>query len=204
MTGVFLVCAAVGGTVLAFQLLMTLIGLGGDAFDIDMPDEMDVDMDFDVNGDLDSGVHHGSSWLFGVISFRTVVAALTFFGLAGLATESAGASKPTVILVAIAAGLGAMYGVYWLMLSLYRLRAEGTAKIHRAVGRHATVYLRVPGHEEGTGKIQVNLQNRTMEYLAMTTGDELPTGAKVVVSDVITPNTVAVEPVSETERTDHV
>ena len=31
---------------------------------------------------------HGSTWMFGVISFRTVVAALTFFGLAGLASLS--------------------------------------------------------------------------------------------------------------------
>ena len=36
---------------------------------------------------------HGSTWMFGVISFRTVVAALTFFGLAGLAHRSAGLAE---------------------------------------------------------------------------------------------------------------
>ena len=206
MTAVFVVCAAVGGTVLAFQLLITLIGIGGEALDIDMPDDMDVDMDMDVDADFDadSGLHHGSSSIFGVLSFRTLVAALTFFGLGGLASQSAGASTPTVVVVAAAAGLGAMYGVYWLMQTLYRLKAEGTAKIQRTVGKHATVYLRVPGGESGTGKIQINLQNRTMEYLAMTAGEDLPTGAKVVVVDVLTPNTVAVEPFLDTERTDNV
>jgi len=204
MTGVFLVCAAVGGTVLAFQLLLTLIGFGGEALDIDMPDDVDVDVDLDADFDADSAVQHGSSWFFGVLSFRTLVAAMTFFGLGGMASKSAGASDVTVLLVAAAAGIGAMYGVYFLMQSLYRLKAEGTAKIHRAVGKHATVYLRIPGHDSGTGKIQVNLQNRTMEYLAMTAGEELPTGAKVVVSDVITPNTLAVEPVLETERNNNV
>lgn len=228
MTGVFLVCAAVGGTVLLCQLVLTLIGLGSHALDIDMPHDVGGDFhgDFggdvhgdlggdvhgeiggDVHGDLagdtDSGLHHGSSSIFGVLSFRTLVAALTFFGLGGLASQSTGASTPTVLLVAAAAGVGALYGVYWLMQTLYRLRAEGTVKIHHALGKHAEVYLRVPGHKSGTGKIQINLQNRTMEYLAMTVGDDLPTGAKVVVVDVLTPDTVAIEPLLETERADNV
>src|SRR5436309_1090736 len=38
----------------------------------------------------DAAGHHGSSWLFAVISFRTLVAAAAFFGLTGLATQSAG------------------------------------------------------------------------------------------------------------------
>ena len=204
MTTIFLVCAAVGGTVLGFQVLMTLVGLGGDALDIDLPDDVDADIDADVDFDGDATVHHGSSWLFGVISFKTLVAAMTFFGLAGLAANSTGASQPVVLVIAVAAGVGAMYGVYWLMQMLYRLKAEGTAKIQRAIGRHATVYLRIPGRQSGTGKIQINLQKRTMEYFAMTAGDELPTGAKVVVVDVITPTTVEVESVLEPERTENV
>lgn len=234
MTGVFMVCALIGGTILFFQVVLTLIGLGSEALDIDVPDDINVDggadfagdaggdfdadaggdFDADAGGDFDADAggdvhgqpvaHHGSSWVFGVLSFRTIVAALTFFGLAGLAADSAGAGPPVVLGVAVAAGAGAMYGVFWLMQILYRLKAEGTAKIQRALGKHATVYLKIPGHESGTGKIQVNLQNRTMEYLAMTSGDELPTGAKVVVVDVITPTTVEVQPVLEPERIEDV
>ena len=33
-------------------------------------------------------VHHDSSWLFGVISLRTLVAAAAFFGVAGAAARS--------------------------------------------------------------------------------------------------------------------
>ena len=216
MTAVFVVCAAVGGTILACQVVLTLIGLGGEAFDIDVDGGdagHDLGGDFhgdagtDFHGDADSGGHAGdhagSSWVFGVLSFRSIVAALAFFGLAGLAAESTNASTPTVIVVAVAAGIAAMYGVYFMMRTLYRLKAEGTAQIQRAVGRHATVYLRVPENQSGTGKIQINLQNRTMEYLAMTSGDEIPMGAKVEVVDVVTADTVIVKPVLETERVDH-
>ena len=214
MTLVFSICAAVGSTVLIVQFVLMLIGLGGEALDIDVPGDVDadVDVDFDVDTDFDidtdaasnAGGHVDSSWLFGVISFRTVVAALAFFGLAGLAADSAGATRLQTFVVAVAAGLAAMYGVYYLVRSLRKLKAEGTVRVQRAVGMHGTVYTTIPAEESGTGKIQLNLQNRTMEYLALTSGHQLSPGAKVVVTDVITSTTVEVEPVLETERNNHV
>ncbi len=205
MDSVFVVCAAVGCTVLIVQFVLTLIGLGGEAFDIDMPG--DIDADFDTDFDTDFGGtaadHVDSTWLFGMISFRTVVAALAFFGLAGLGARAAEASIFIQLVVAIAAGLAAMYGVYFLLQSLKKLKSEGTPRIGRAVGKHGTVYTTIPADDSAAGKIQINLQNRTMEYLAMTSGHALAPGAKVVVTDVITSNTVQVEPFLETERDSH-
>ena len=121
------------------------------------------------------------------------MAALAFFGLAGLAAQSAEASTPTTLLVAVAAGAAAMAAVYWMMRGLQELRADGTVRIQRAVGQHGNVYLRVPANRSGSGKIQFNLQNRTMEYLAVTAGPELPTGTKVVVVGVVNPTTLEVQ-----------
>jgi len=203
---VFVVCAAIGGTILVFQFVLTMIGLGGEAFDLDVPDgDVDVDLDFDADvdapsdADLGHDAHVGSSWLFGVISFRSIVAALAFFGLAGLTAQSAELSPVKTLLVAVAAGAAAMYGVYWMMRGLKSLRSEGTPRIQRAVGRHATVYVTIPGEQSGAGKIQMNVQSRTMEYLAMTSGEKLAPGSKVVVVGLITPTTVEVEPVLEPE-----
>ncbi|MBU4398956.1 MAG: hypothetical protein KKE86_06420 [Planctomycetes bacterium] len=205
MTAVFIVCAAIGGTVLVVQFLLALIGLGGDAFDIDVSGDVGHDFSGDFHGDVGGGFHgdadmhgdhpvdHGSTWLFSVLSFRTVVAALAFFGLAGLWAESTGASAPSVLLVAVAAGFAAMMGVYWMMRGMKKLQADGSVRIHRAVGRHGNVYLRIPGNRSGAGKIQFNLQNRTMEYSAITSGPDLPTGAKVVVVGVVNPTTLDVQ-----------
>lgn len=232
---IFIICAIVGGTIMVFQFLLMLIGLGGEALDIDVPHDVghdlggdfgadfhgDVGTDFhgdvgtDFHGDAAGDVHHGghahadhhvgSSWLFGVISLRTVVAALAFFGLAGLTAREAGAGQAGQLAVGVMAGLAAMYGVYFMILSLAKLKAEGTPRIERAVGRHGTVYVTVPAEEKGAGKIQLNLQNRTMEYLALTAGHALSPGTKIVVTDVLTSDTVQVEPVLETEeeRNDH-
>jgi hypothetical protein len=209
MTYVFIICAAIGGTFLICQFVMTLMGLGSDAFDVDVSTDIGHDFggDFhaDTGGDLHidhadgatdhagSSAHHGSTWLFGIISFRTIVAALAFFGIAGMAAQSAEASTPTVAAVSLGAGAAAMFAVYWMMRGLQAVQTEGTVRILRAIGQHGNVYLRIPANRSGSGKIQFNLQNRTMEYLAVTSGPELPTGAKVVIVGVVNPTTVEVQ-----------
>lgn len=212
MTTVFIICAAIGGTILVAQFVMTAIGLGGHAFDIDVSSDIGHDFGGDFHVDGSGGFHgdaggtdhagtdhanhssqHGSTWLFGIISFRTVIAALAFFGLTGLAAQSANASTPTVLMVSLGAGAAAMFAVYWMMRGLQTLRAEGTVRIQGALGQHGNVYLRIPANHSGSGKIQFNLQNRTMEYLAVTAGPELPTGAKVVVVGLVNPTTLEVQ-----------
>ena len=206
----FGVCPVVGGTVLFCQFVLTLIGfdsdtdvddLGGDgAGDIghDIGHDVGHDVGHDgTDGHGDATHHHGSNWIFGVLTFRTIVAALTFFGLAGLTARSAEMPRPASFAIAVAAGLAAMYGVHWMMQGLYRLRSEGTVRIDRAVGKTGTVYLRVPGQKSGVGKVTVSLQGRTMEYQAMTAQDELPTGNRIVVVDVIGRDTVEVELATE-------
>jgi len=124
---------------------------------------------------------------------------MAFFGLGGLTGDAMDLPVQTVLLVAFACGAAAMYGMYWIMQWLGTLHAEGTVHLEQAVGLAATVYLRIPGTRSGIGKIQVNLQNRTMEYSAMTSGEPLATGARVVVVGVVNPETVEVRPLSHCE-----
>jgi len=223
MSIVFVICATIGGTVLVIQFIMALIGLGGHVFDLDVTGDVGHDFSGDFHGDTggdfhgdtggdvhgdtggdvhgesgaghsDHDVHHGSAWLFKILSIRTVTAALAFFGIGGLGALSAGASTPMVLGISLAAGATAMAAVYWVMRGLQELQSEGTEKIQRALGQHGNTYLRIPGSHSGSGKIQFNLQNRTVEYLAVTSGPEIPTGAKVVVVGVVNSNTLEVQP----------
>jgi membrane protein implicated in regulation of membrane protease activity len=207
-TIIYSVCAVIGGTLLGCQFLMTLLGLGHDLPD-DLPDDVPHDFQFghaDVAHDTGHGhetAHHEASFLR-LLTFRTVVAALTFFGLAGLAGRSAELPGELALVMALAAGGAAMYCVHWLMQSLRRLKSDGTVRIERALGRAGTVYLRIPAQKAGPGKIQINVQNRTMEYEAMSAHEPLAVGTKVVVVNVLGPDTVEVEPVPEPERTTNV
>ena len=223
MTIVFVVCAVVGTTVLVLQFLLTLVGLGGHGGGDGMAHDFGHDLgggDHDFSGDCHGGAGHGDSGtgehgeahapseeaaahaphgsasVFRILSFRTVVAALAFFGLAGRAAESADCPPFTALMIAVSAGLGAMYAVYALLQGMRSLKAEGTVQLYRALGHEATVYLHIPARQTGAGKIQINLQNRTMEYLATTLGEAIPSGATVVVTKVIGSDTVEVQPVA--------
>ena len=146
--------------------MLAIVGAGVDDLDFghDLPHDVPHDFSGD-SGDVTGHAHgHDSTWLFGVISFRTIVAALTFFGLAGLASRAGSLSAPVTLLIAIGAGVAAMYGVHYLMQALYSLRHDGTAQIRRTIGERGTVYVPIPPNREGLGKIQIRTQGRIMEY----------------------------------------
>lgn len=200
MDQLYLISAVLGGTIFVCQFLLGLIGVGAD---------------HDLAGDhggfdhgLDAGDHGGtgdhelahdsaSSWFLGVLSFRTVVAGLTFFGLGGLTAQAHGAHPAGSLGTALVSGVGALYAVAWTMRLLARLRADGTARVENAVGLPAVVYLNIPGRKFGRGKVTVTVQNRTMEYDALTAKDELPTGAAVQIVAVVDPETVEVAPLAD-------
>jgi hypothetical protein len=196
METVYLVCAAVGATLLICQFLLGLLGFGADH---------DTDGGHDVAHDAhhDGGHDSGQTWFVGLLTFRTLAAGFTFFGLAGLAATSGGMQPAVALLVALAAGGGALYLVAFLMRALHGMKADGTIRLERAVGARGTVYLRIPGHKTGAGKVTLTLQNRTVEMQALTGQEELPTGAQVVVVAVVGPDTVEVSP-APTEAPTHV
>jgi hypothetical protein len=195
METVYLVCALVGGTLLIGQMALSAIGFGHH--------DTDVHVDHDVHHDVSHD--HDSSWFVGLLTFRAIVAALMFFGLVGLASLPRFPEEEMVPLgMALAGGFAAMFGVSWMMKQLHRLRAEGTVRIERAIGADGTVYLTVPGHKSGVGKVTLSLQNRTVEYQAITNHEALPTGAKVRIVGVIGSDTLEVVPAVESERAAHV
>jgi membrane protein implicated in regulation of membrane protease activity len=207
MALLFMICAVVGGTVLICQFVLTLVGLSGDHgvdFGHDAGSDFSGGAGHDASGgdahDADQAGHdgahqHGPSWLFAVVSFRTLVAAVTFFGLVGMAARSAEQSLGVQLLLATAAGIGAMYGVHWLIRTIGRLGEDDTLRVRNALGQEGTVYVPIAAGRAQAGKVQLKVQNRLVEYEAITGSSErLPTGAKVRVVSVAG-NVLEVEPV---------
>lgn len=202
----YLACAALGGTLLVCQFVMGLLGFGGH-HEFGGGDH-DLGVDHDVaghDGHHDAGHDSAHAWFVGLLTFRTIAAAVTFFGLGGyLALSREGLNTlPLSLGVALAFGGGAMFLVAWLMRSLARLQAEGTVRIERSVGKQGTVYLPVPAQKAGVGKVHLNLQNRTVEYQAVTAKDQLSSGSKVVVVGVISADTVEVARAGENGSPNH-
>jgi membrane protein implicated in regulation of membrane protease activity len=212
----FLICAAFGGTLMVCQFLASLIGLGGDhdtdhgglgdaGHDVggDTGTDMAHDIVHDTGHDTHDADQGSSSWYFGMLSFRALSAAFAFFGLSGLAAYFGGLEPGQSLLVALAGGAAALYLVASMMRMLAKLRSDGTVRIERAVGTVGTVYLRIPGHRAGAGKVTLVLQGRSVECPAITAEDDLPTGSRVRVVAVVGPDTLEVAPVT-TETPAHV
>jgi hypothetical protein len=210
----FLIAAVIGGTVMVCQFVLTLMGMGqdgGDLSDGDFSADVSHPGEFSIDGVL--GDHHtplahagdadyqhpDSTWLFGVLSFRTLIAAAAFFGVAGETALSAGYSQGIALAIAIVVGVAAMYGMYWLMQGISRLTSSGNERIGSALGKQATVYVPIPAEERGLGKIQLTMQNRTVEFQAVSAETApLRTGETVEVIGVRNSDTVAVRRVKET------
>jgi hypothetical protein len=180
MTTFLVVCAVLGGGVLVVQLLLGLLGVidaGGDAH----------------VGDADGhgGVHTASEGL-DLLSVRALSAGVAFFGLGGLTGLSTPLGLWAAIPLALIAGIAAMFGTAVAMRWMLGFEDDGTVSIHGAVGATGTVYLAIPGERKGSGKVTLTLQNRIVEYQAVTSDAPLPTGAPIMVVDVVGPDTVHV------------
>ena len=155
-------------TLLACQFLLGLLGLGHHDFGVH---------DFHDEAAITRGAHDAStSWLVGVLTFRTVVAALTFFGLAGRAAPPPGFPPVQSFGLARAGGAGAIA----LVASLCGRYAPSGPTGPPASSAPRPHRHRLPVDPRPQGRRRQDhlvLQNRTMEYQAVTAGDELPTGA---------------------------
>jgi hypothetical protein len=204
LTILYLICAVLGSTVLVGQFLLGLLGFGHHH-------DMGGFEGHEIGGhgghaqDVHDADHDAHVTIFArLLTFRSIVAAVAFFGLGGRAADAAGLNPALTLVVAVATGGGALFLVAWLMRLLVRLQSDGSVRIGRAVGRGGTVYLPIPGHKAGVGKVLLNVQNRTMEYQAVTDQDALPTGAKVVVVAVLGSDTVEVISAPPAEKGTHV
>ncbi len=181
METVFLITAGLGGSILLLQALASAIGVGLDA-------DHDLGHEHSGHGSHDNG-------FFGMLTLRSVAAAICFFGLAGLSAASYGVPLPGTIAAATLGGVVALYSVASIMSLFQKLKDDGTANLENALGTIGTVYLRIPGSVV-PGKVTLHIHNRTVECEAFAEC-EIGTGRTVRVI-ALRGDAVEVEPHTET------
>ncbi|MDH5399792.1 MAG: hypothetical protein OEX02_16690 [Cyclobacteriaceae bacterium] len=165
--------ALISSGVLGVVVLLNIFG-----FDID---EVDVDIGI---GDAFS--------LNSLIAF-TCVGSWTGF----LANKMTAFPPWLVLLISIVAGLSAYVGSILILRKLKGWESKGNINLENAIGSVGVVYLSIPGHKKGKGQIQIEIQGRLVTENAMTQGNKLVTGTKILVYDV-EKNTLLVEAYNET------
>lgn len=175
---VFAAIAVPATAIMVLQSILALLGIG-------------MDTDIDGDGVPDADVDHDG---LGLISIRGLVAFFSVGGWTGYVAETGGLPLIVSVLLALAAGLLALFGVALLFKSVYRLQASGNLSIENAVGKTAKVYLPIPPKGAGQGKISVLVQDRLVELDAVNEESRpLPTGESVLVCCVADSQTVSVK-----------
>lgn len=174
---VFWGCAIVGTVIFAVQMVLTLIGM----------DSTDMDVDFDGPDTMDLG---GGISLFSIKNFVNFIMG---FGWAGVCLGGVIENRWLLSLIAIAVGVAFVLMFFFIKKQTKKLEHNGAFRIEDAKGKTVDVYLRIPANRAGKGKVQVSLNGSVQELEAITDGEELKSGTKVQVIDVIENNTVLVK-----------
>lgn len=179
----FAMAATIGSIVFVFQLVLMLVGAGGDG--ADGADGAGMEAGHDV-------AHADSDVAFKVLSIQGATAFVMVFGFAGFAmTRGSGFGAIPSLAVAFVAGFAAMWLVAKTFAVFRRMQSSGTLDLKNAVGQAGRVYLGVK--PDAPGKIEVAVQGRLQIFDAVSEGGEaLPTDTRVVVVRVENQNVMVV------------
>ena len=97
----------------------------------------------------------------------------------------------------VSALVGCLFVAIFIFLfrQMMKLQSNGAFDINDAVGKVCDVYLRIPGQNQGMGKVQISFNGSVQELNARTSGEQISSGAKVRVLRVIEKKVLEVEPV---------
>ena len=164
----YFIIAVIASIFLIVQIVIMLLSLGGGDFDVD-----DV---FDGDVDTDSG-----------LSIFTIKSMTAFFALGGwcgfVAQTFMEDNIWAPILIAVATGTAALFGVAFTMRGIAKLQNSGNIVKSKLVGATATVYVSIPENRSGRGKITLTAQGRYMELDAVTDGERIPVDSSVEITE---------------------
>ncbi len=166
-----------------FLILLILSFLGADA---DHPDNIDIH-----EGDIGTAESFGGF----LINVKSILSFLMMFGWAGVISLGFKISTLSTLFIAVITGLITLVLVAVLLYLVTRLSYDGTLNIENAIGKTGDVILHIPAKKAGFGQIQVNVQGslRTLEAVTEE-AEEIKTGTKVLVVDVMDNNVLLVLP----------
>lgn len=177
-------------TFFILQSIMTFIGLG----DFDHGDMGGLDADT-AGADLGDGGHTlGDGGVWELFSLRNFINFMLGVGWGGVCFYNVIDSPTLLALASLGVGIAFLLIFMFLWKMMFRLESAGNYDIRQAVGLVGDVYLRIGPSRSRAGKVQISLDGSVHEFQAYTdVAEELPSGAKVRVVEVIGADSLLVE-----------
>lgn len=186
------IAAAIFGGGFVLPALLGSLDFDTDAdfdFEADTDFDLDVDADFDVEADADSGAMQAatgvSEWVSSLLTFRTLIFFLAFFGAVGIVLSLLDYSEPVPFISAL--GLGAIAGVTNARLMSYLKRSEVSSHLTQREISGSTARVVLPIGQERRGRVEIDLGGQPQYMVALPyrpNAPEMAQGAQVVVVEV--------------------
>ena len=182
---IFALIAIPSTFLIVLQTVLMLIGIGGD-------NAADADGDLEVD---DIEVPDDGLAIFTV---RGVTSMLCITGWVAVALLETSLPQGVSIAIAILCGIATLIGMAYLMRAVYRLQSSGNIDVENCIGKIGEVYIPIPAAGNGSGKVNLTVQEKFSEFSAITTGgDQIKTGAFVRVVAVGPSGVLVVEPIDK-------
>jgi hypothetical protein len=144
------------------QTILTFVGAGN-------ADVADADMDGGFEADAP----------FQLFSLRNLINFLLGFSWTGISFYTTIQNKALLVFLAVNIGILFVFLFFFIIRQVQKLAEDNSFAFTDTLHKTAEVYLTIPGHKEGKGKIMVSVKGAYHELEAMTEADTIPTGASV-------------------------
>ncbi len=191
MLWIYIAAAIFGGGFILPALLGSLDFDTDADFDFDADSDFDFDVDADVDVDVDTqggaieaatGV---SEWVSSLLTFRTVIFFLAFFGAVGIVLSLLAYSEPVPFISAT--GLGLIAGATNARLMAYLKRSETSSHLTQREIAGSTARVVLPVAQERRGRVEVDMGGQPQFMVALPyrpNASEMEPGSQVVVVEV--------------------
>lgn len=152
---------------------------------------MDTDSGLDVpDGGFDSSPDMGT-FPFQLFTFRNFINFFLGFGWTAIVLEGK-VSTAAGVIISCLVGVALVAAIMYLFFLMSKMEQSGNIETSTAVGCKGNVYLTIPGHHQGEGKVQISIQGAIREFDAATNGETLPNGTPIQVTAVLNENMLLV------------
>lgn len=145
-----------------------------------------------INADFDGNLE-GAEAPFQLFTLRNLINFLLGFSWTAITFYHSIDSYLLLLLISSAVGLGFVWLFFFIIKQIVKLGENNTFKLEDALHKSGTVYLSIPAHKTGAGKISISVKGSQKELSAISLSERIETGASIRVVGIEGGNLLIVE-----------
>lgn len=163
--------------IFVIQTIMTFVGASSS-------DGLETDFDSSLDG---------TDMPFQLFSLRNLINFLLGFSWTGISFYTTIHNGLLLIILSLAVGVLFVFLFFIIIKQLQKLAENNSFKMINTLNKTAEVYLTIPEHKKGMGKIMISVNGSFHELEAMTENERIQTGTVVKVVSIENNNILIVE-----------